>query len=642
MFKLVSRFTLLGLILALIPVGAIAQSAARAILHPLNTNAFPEISTYLQAYDSGGNFVHDLTPESVTIIEDDKDLPISEIRQLTPGAQFVVAINMGPAYAIQGAEGLTRYEDIRQALGAWIDTYPIDQKNDDLSIITNDDFSGLHYNRPVAWLSKMREYEPNYDNAVPSLDLLGSAISIAAEPSQPGTGRGILLITPIPGEDSLAALPSLAALAKQSEIRVYIWMISSRAYFDSNGAQRLAQFAQQTGGRLFAYSGEEPLPSIDPYIEPLRYAYNLRYQSQISEGATHQVSARISNNFINATSEGVSFELSIQPPNPIFISPPLEIQRTEQNAPERNPNESPQFAPLSQTVEILVEFPDGHLRNLQRTSLYVDGEVVAENTAPPFDRFTWDLTSYTENTAPLIWVEAIDELGLRGNSIEHQVSILNNLVPFSLFTLIRQNMPLAMGISAALVLSMAAFLLILRGNLRPKAMGRLILRKRAVPPLEPGPAQVEATPPADLPVEEAARPRPSRRRVAQWVNRINWPKRGDSAPAPDYLELDEENRIPLLQRELTFGSDPQQASIVFDDDSVDALHARLVRSADQRFYLSDESSIAGTWLNFQPLTTEGAPLQHGDTILIGRVQFQYKISNIQEIPKPKVTLQETL
>lgn len=642
MFKLVSRIFLLGLILALIPLGVIAQGAAWAILHPLNTNAFPEISTYLQAYDSGGNFVHGLTPENVTIVEDGKELPISEIRQLTPGAQFVVAVNMGPAYAIQNAKGLTRYEDIRQALSEWINTYPVDQKNDDLSMITNDNFSGLHFNRPVAWLSKLHQYEPNYDTTVPSLDLLGSAISIVADPSQPGTGRGILLITPIPGEDSLAALPSLAALAKQSEIRVYIWMIASRAYFDSNGAQRLAEFAQQTGGRLFAYSGEEPLPSINPYIDPLRYAYNLRYQSQISEGATHQVSAHIANNFINTTSEEVSFELSVQPPNPIFISPPLEIQRTEQNATERSPDEAPQFAPLSQTLEILIEFPDGHLRNLQRTSLYVDGEVVAENTAPPFDRFTWDLTSYTENIEPMIWVEAIDELGLRGNSIEHQVSIFNNLVPFSLFTLIRQNMPLATGISAAFVLSMAAFLLILRGNLRPKSMGGLILRRRAVPPPEPKPAQEETTPTADLPAEDDTRPRPSRRRVPQWVNRINWPKRGDTAPAPNYLELDEENRIPLLQRELTFGSDPQQASIVFDDNSVDALHARLVRAADQRFYLSDEGSMAGTWLNFQPLTTEGAPLQHGDTILVGRVQFQFKVSNVQQIPKPKVTLQETL
>ena len=640
MFKLAGRYLLLGLILALLPTRADAQSAARAILLPLNTSAFPEISSYLQVYDSNGNFVHALTGENVVINEDDKALPVSKLRELTPGAQFVVALNMGPAFAIQDGEGFTRIERVKQALNTWISTYP-DQNNDDLSILTNDDFEGLHYNRPVAWLSKFRQYEPNFDNAVPSLDLLARAITTAAEPSQPGTGRGILLITPIPGEDSLAALPSLAALAKQSEIRVYIWMVSSRAFYDSVGAQQLTQFAQQTGGQLFPYSGEETLPAVDPYIDPLRYTYTLSYQSQISEGATHQVSARVTQNFLDTTSPATAFELSVQPPNPIFISPPLEIQRTEQKNSNQGAAVQPQFDPSTQTLEILVEFPDGFSRALQRTSLYVDGEIAAENTTPPFDQFTWNINDYTKDASSLIWVEAVDELGLRGSSIEHQVNVLVHLAPFSLVNLVRQNIPLAAGIGAALALSIVAFLLIVRGNLRPKTMGRLLLRKRAAAPSTPDTAQGESAPVAES-TQKATPAKPARRPISHWVNRIAWPKRSGITHEPAYLELDAEHRIPLLQREITFGSDPLHASITFDDGAVDALHARLIRREDDSFYLYDENSFAGTWLNFQPITTEGAQLHHGDTILIGRVQFQFKISDIQKIAKPKIISQESL
>ena len=48
---------------------------------------------------------------------------------------------------------------------------------------------------------------------------------------------------------------------------------------------------------------------------------------------------------------------------------------------------------MAQPLEIIVEFPDGHPRPLVRTTLYVDGQIAAENTAEPFNAFTWDLTA---------------------------------------------------------------------------------------------------------------------------------------------------------------------------------------------------------------------------------------------------------
>ncbi|MBK6646386.1 MAG: hypothetical protein IPG44_11690 [Anaerolineales bacterium] len=38
-------------------------------------------------------------------------------------------------------------------------------------------------------------------------------------------------------------------------------------------------------------------------------------------------------------------------------------------------------------LEIIVEFPDGYQRALTRTTLYVDGVVMDENTSRPFNEF---------------------------------------------------------------------------------------------------------------------------------------------------------------------------------------------------------------------------------------------------------------
>ncbi len=108
------------------------------------------------------------------------------------------------------------------------------------------------------------------------------------------------------------------------------------------------------------------------------------------------------------------FSVDVQPPNPIFVAPPLQITR---QAPEDDPYNAEVLSPSEQTIQIIVEFPDGHKRDLARTTLYMDGQVVDENTKEPFDQFTWDLTPYNESGQHEIIVEAEDELGLKKSSI---------------------------------------------------------------------------------------------------------------------------------------------------------------------------------------------------------------------------------
>jgi len=644
MFKQISRFVLLGLLLSLVTLPVEAQEAAWVKLSPPNTDKFPLISTYMNVYDGEGNFVHELGPQNVNIIENQRSIPVSEITELHTGAQFVVAINMGPAYAIKDSQGATRYELIQQALSTWIDSFP-SETIDDLSLVTNEGFDGLHFNRPVAWLSKYRSYEPDFETAIPSLDVLARAITIAADPAaQSELGRGVLLITPLPSQDNLAALPSLESMARQNNVRVYIWMISSRAYFDSSGANLLAELAARTGGQLFTFSGDETLPAVDPYIDQLRQAYFLTYNSQIPGGEIHQISAQINTPTLNITSDPVEFALNVQPPNPIFVAPPLEIIRTEQTDSQGAPPEIAEFTPSEQFIDILIEFPDNLSRTIKRTTLYVDGKIAAENTSPPFNQFTWFLGNSINDSSHLIQVEAEDELGLSGISIEHQVNIAIQHAPFQIFSLFRQNIPLLIGISAAFAVGIIFLALILGGKIQPKTTGRLIWRRRIQHVQEEIPNNGQTVPAPNHPDPQA-----TRGGLSQWMNRFSWPtKRPESPTEEAYLTLlplgngnDQEERIPIAQRELTFGNDPTLATIELNDPSLDALHARLRKDDNGNFIISDEGSVAGTWVNYLSISTDGVRLSHGDIIHIGRIGLQFAYNDIQKIPKPKVTLQES-
>ena len=76
---------------------------------------------------------------------------------------------------------------------------------------------------------------------------------------------------------------------------------------------------------------------------------------------------------------------------------------------------------------------------------------------------------------------------------------------------------------------------------------------------------------------------------------------------------------PSGEKDMTFGTDPVQSKRVLDDPSISPLHARIKRTEDGSFIIYDHGSIAGTWVNFEPITREGRRLAHGDRIHFGQL-----------------------
>jgi pSer/pThr/pTyr-binding forkhead associated (FHA) protein len=94
--------------------------------------------------------------------------------------------------------------------------------------------------------------------------------------------------------------------------------------------------------------------------------------------------------------------------------------------------------------------------------------------------------------------------------------------------------------------------------------------------------------------------------------------------------------IPLAEKDMTFGTDPVQSKRVFDDPSIAPLHARIKQTEDGSFIIYDHGSIAGTWVNYEPITREGHRLAHGDRIHFGQLVYRFDLNPAPSVPEPRV------
>lgn len=629
MFKLSRGIILSLLVLLLAPITSFAQEdleqGAQALLAPLETSSFPQISTYIDVRDPQGGFIFGLEPSDVTILENGNSLPVKELKLMRPGAQLVVAFNPGPAFSIRDVHGLSRFDHLAQTLVDWASARGTTL--DDISLLANEGPEITHQANPDAWIAALQGYQPDARNLEPNFDIMGRALEIAADtPPRQGMGRAVLFVSTLPPQELGVGLQSLTARASQRGVRLFVWLVASAEKFDSESASQLETMAVQTGGEMFAYSGVEEIPSPDEYLEPLRNTYFLTYDSQITTGATHRAAAVIETPDFATTTPEREFELEVLPPNVAFVSPPPQIERT---SPEENPEEqADNLTPRSHPIEILVEYPDGFERSIVRTTLYVDGQLIDENTTAPFNSFTWDLSDYEVSGSHTLKAEVVDSLGMSNTSVDLPVRISVERPSPSLLTTISRNRTIFAGAAVALAGGILLLVLIVGGRIKP-ATGRIFRRSK------------RKKDPVTQPVE--VKNETKNQRLPGWINRLHWPQRRPANevyallfPISEDIDHNSSPPIQITTSEVTFGRDPAMSTRVIPDPSVEELHARMLRQEDGSFTLCDQGSTAGTWINYTPISKEGAVLQHGDLIHFGRIGYRFTLRDPDKVRRPVV------
>jgi ribosomal protein L10 len=592
-----------------------AQSFARLELYNFRTGSFPQMSAGLDVYDSAGNLVTGLSPDSIVLLEDGQPRPLDKLEELQPGVFFALALNPGPYFAYRDANAVTRYDKVYKVLQEWAATHP-DSLGDDLTFVPTDGTLSAHLTETAAFAKKLEEYSPPLQVIQPSLDTLSRALDAVSERSlDEGMKRTVLFVTSPPDPEAIPTLQNLAQRASAEHIRVNVWIVTSESYFKTSGATALKDLAIQTGGQYILFSGVEPLPGLEIYLAPLRHTYRLAYTSTLLTSGSHTLAAQVDLQGETVTSAGLSFNVDIQPPNPILVAPPDQVIR---QAPDERTTDTTAFMPARQAIEILIEFPDGRARPLSKTILFVDDKMVAINTAAPFDSFSWDLSGYADSGQHLLKVEAVDVYGLSRTSLGVPVVVTvihpaRGLLPF-----LSRNRFWVMtgGLTVAGVLLVV--ILVSSGRKRRRSRPRERDARRD---------------PLTQPVwrEQVDR---NKARILQWIH--------PSRPAEAYLvRMKEDGQsltappVTITIPEMTFGSDPLQVTRILDDPSVSPLHARLVEEEGE-FILYDEKSAAGTWVNYELLS---APrhLHHGDVLQIGRFSYRFMLRKPPEKSSPKVT-----
>jgi Inner membrane component of T3SS, cytoplasmic domain len=649
--------SLLAGLLCLIALAAALPSAAQNsisvnLLNP-NIEDFPRISAYLDVHSMDG-FVHGLQPGNITIIEDGQQLPVVSLEELNPGVQFVIAITPCYAFDVRDGQGISRYEYLIESMsrGGWEDAQ---NDLDDFSLAIAGGPEVTHTADSAELLAAMRSFDIPHGEVAPDLEVLSRAIDIAADPTpQPGMERVVLFITSPLLSEATAGVQSLAGRAIQLGVRLFIWLVAPLDYFPLPGATQMRTIAEQSNGSYFGFSGSEDVPTLESYLEPLRFIYSLTYESRAATSGNHQFSVDVSVQGTQASSNLQNYSVEVAPPNPIFISPPSRIERTYSTDEEVDPQTltAEDLIPVEQALKVRIEFPDGYERELVRTVLLIDGNVAAENSAPPFDVFTWDLSTYHEDGQHLIQVEATDQLGLSGKSIERSVQITVPSTTQSILTTLSRQVYLIAVLLALLILAFLALGMILSGRVRPRLIGRPESPRRKEPlmPVKLLKSRSSLRELREHPVENAVEVRGKsaplverampRQTIWQRLSGLLSGSKPKASPKAFALLIplsEDGHSTPLapfqiIEDEIAIGRDAEQAALTLDEPAVEPVHTRLVREGDKLRVL-DRNTTAGTWVNYERIPAQGVLLEHGDLLHIGRVGFRFELREPSHQPK---------
>ena len=666
---LVGVILLLWLALSGAVTTATAQEMITARVSALDTSALPEVQLFLDLHATDGTFISGVTTEQLTVFENNTPLAISNLQQMRVGVQFVTAITLGPAFGVRDGSGISRYEYLVQGLQSW---QWKTANQDDLSLLISSGPELIHSNSPAEWLQTLAGFQPDARQETPSLQLLNRALDVATDaPPQPDMDRVVLFITPPLGTEAAVGLQSIAERARQEGIRINVWLVASPEYRELIQADMLAQLASQTTGKFFFFSGTETVPDLESYLEPQRAIYSMSYLSEITSTGAFPVRVEINLAETSVVTPDKLVQFDIQPPNLVFLAAPVEIVRASaEPSSSRSAAQTTavpweeSLAPTVQALQIMVEFPDGRIRDLKRSALYVNGVMETENTQPPFDEFIWSLEQITQTQQVVLRAEVTDSLGLTSSTVDFPVQVTVQMPETNILGALSTRNLILIAASIGLAGLVLGLVLVIGGRIKPRISGRPEVQRAS---LSQSPTRPVGQTIPTQPVRKKAVPKRRTDPVTQPVNipqpagmRKRWglpnqlhfpvvsalkrpPTRPANQPCMLFLEplpVSEESApgtpVALVADEIILGRNAGKATLIINEPSLEEVHAVMVRE-DGSFRLRDAGATAGTWINFVPVPEEGTLLSHGDILHVGRVGFRFIQRSPGHTRKPSVT-----
>lgn len=599
-----------SLLLLQTPVALASPLQASVRVSPAVIDHFPLISVSLAITDAAGARVTGLPPASYQVIEDQKPVSLVSAEDVLVGTRQVYLLNTTSGLKVRDAGGTSRYDLAREALYHWWTSPQAGVSGiDDLSLLTAEGPLASHRTSAAELASALDQYQPSFSSSSTGLDLLLSTLeALAADKQHAGLETYLIFITALIESPSDLPVNTAITKAQSAGASVFPVLLAPASALALPQAAALDSLAKGTGGQLLLLDPAKGLTPLADRILGQRSQVRLTYRSQVSTPGQHTIAVHVTSQNLDVTSDTRPFEIDLRPPEVAFVQPPETIQRQSTDS----SLSLDQLPPTSATLKLLVTFPDGHPRALQRAQLLVDGEIAAEQSSPPFDQLTWNLASIQRNATYNLQAAIEDSQGLKGTTDVTAVRV-QVILPRGGLGALRPVLGPLLAALGVLVLGLVAAAILFN-------VGRH------------GSATTLST---TTPVQPR---RPVRRRAG--MGRLPEPEmiEGFLTPMDPVLET-----VRLMGVDLLLGRDAALCTVHVDDPSVEGIHARLIRQVGGTYLLRDQGSVAGTWVNGEEVGSDGRRLRHGDVIHLGRVAFRFRSASeppprpvrVSPMPQPK-------
>lgn len=585
---------LLLLMLLAPPLSSRAQTTANVRLSDPVIEAFPRVTLFVQVIGEDGRRLGNLTTGSFRLFEDN-DLTVDlSLDEALVGTRLVFVINTTDDLRIRDSLGRSRFELVQRELLKWWTLPDFTRLGfDDYNLVTASRTLISHSNSIAELASNLDVLEPDFVAEQNAYRLLFESLDLTTErPPVTGMPSALIFFTALPRSPLDIPVDNIITRAQGTNTAIYPVLLASPQALQQPEAEPILRIAEETGGQIVIFQEEIGLDTLAQTLASQRLQYRLEYTSQATTAGTHTIRLEVSLDGQEIANLERNYNLDLQPPDVLVLEPPEGIQR----ATDDPAIPLAALPPTEVQLSFITSFPDDYQRPLAASQLLVDGQVADQRTEAPFSPLTWDISGYLENETHQLQVRVLDSIGMEGLSTVHPVSVEVELPPQGIAA-IRPALGYllaAVGVLLAGIALAASLVSFGRRGAFPTA-----IRK----------------PPTEVPVapkQRALRREPPEGPAEAFLRPVD-PQASGLSP------------IPLTGVDHIVGTDPSLAAAPIQDPSVDRLHARLIRQADGSYQLRDQGSVAGTWVNYEPVGDKGIRIQHGDIVHFGSAEFRFEL-----------------
>jgi pSer/pThr/pTyr-binding forkhead associated (FHA) protein len=590
-----------------------AQTSYAVAITSIDSSNFPDISTTVAVSDPTGLRVPGLGTTAFTLLENTVPTSLSQLSEDEIGLQLAVVIESSNVFSKRDINLITRLDDVKTSLinfavGDGEGSQPLMRDVlDNVSVfapegilLQNSSVGGEVRNALIAYQSEFRFETGLFALITQAMD------AVSATPTRPGMRKEVIVYTSGIDASADAEVSALAARANAEGITIHMVLVGPPAAASLPLAENVKALADLTSGSYRYFDDPNSMISLWNTLVSQRVQYRLTYRSKLRQSGQHTLQALANVGGTSLLSAAKDFVITVQPPTISLVEVPREIIRSTE---ERGADPT-LIEPRTQDLKVQIDFPDGHPRSIVKLQLIADLTVADERLNNPFDTLNWDLTNYSASGTHGLQVYVLDELGLDARSDVLNVVVTVNIPP----PITTQFAPAISTVVGVAVVGIAVIALLVAGLVivrRPTVVNNIVR--------EAGARVKEATEPfIPTPHRGAAKGRLGK----AFLQRID-----ETTPGPHPT-------IELVGDNLRLGRDETLAQIAISDKSVSRLHARITEEGDGLFFIHDEGSTSGTWVNYKQVSMSGQQLQPGDIINLGRVQLRFSLRQKDGSPTP--------